>query len=126
MKLIRTCILVSDVSRARDFYRKVFRIEPGTDFPEYAEFDVGGGALALFDVESHLAMAPGSAVAGENRCSMIEVEVEDVDKEYERLKRLRVRWVKPLTTQPWGSRSIYFRDPEGNLVNFFTRVPPGA
>ncbi|HKW35048.1 MAG TPA: nuclear transport factor 2 family protein [Candidatus Acidoferrum sp.] len=28
-------------------------------------------------------------------------------------------WVKPPTTQPWGTRSVYFRDPDGNLVNFF-------
>jgi hypothetical protein len=25
------------------------------------------------------------------------------------------------TTQPWGSRSMVFRDPEGNLVNIFSR-----
>ena len=23
---------------------------------------------------------------------------------------------------PWGNRSILFRDPDGNLVNFFTPV----
>lgn len=31
-------------------------------------------------------------------------------------------WVKPPTTQPWGTRSIYFRDPDSNLVDFYT--PP--
>jgi len=30
--------------------------------------------------------------------------------------------VKPPTTQPWGNRSIYFRDPDGNLINFYSRV----
>jgi catechol 2,3-dioxygenase-like lactoylglutathione lyase family enzyme len=29
---------------------------------------------------------------------------------------------KPVTTQEWGNRSFYFRDPDGNLVNFYTRV----
>lgn len=24
-------------------------------------------------------------------------------------------------TMPWGNRSLLFRDPDGNLVNFFTR-----
>jgi catechol 2,3-dioxygenase-like lactoylglutathione lyase family enzyme len=28
-------------------------------------------------------------------------------------------WVKPPTTQPWGTRSLYFRDPDGNLIDFY-------
>lgn len=28
------------------------------------------------------------------------------------------------TTMPWGNRSLLFRDPDGNLVNFFTPVTP--
>jgi len=27
----------------------------------------------------------------------------------------------PPTTQPWGNRSMVFRDPVGNLVNVFSR-----
>ncbi len=27
---------------------------------------------------------------------------------------------------PWGNRSLLFRDPDGNLVNFFTPVTPAA
>jgi hypothetical protein len=27
---------------------------------------------------------------------------------------------------PWGNRSLLFRDPDGNLVNFFTPVTPEA
>ena len=30
------------------------------------------------------------------------------------------------TTMPWGNRSLLFRDPDGNLVNFFTPVTPAA
>jgi catechol 2,3-dioxygenase-like lactoylglutathione lyase family enzyme len=38
---------------------------------------------------------------------------------------LGVEWVMPPTTQPWGNRSMIFRDPDGNLVNVFSR-PPAA
>jgi hypothetical protein len=27
---------------------------------------------------------------------------------------------------PWGNRSLMFRDPDGNLVNFFTPVTEDA
>jgi uncharacterized glyoxalase superfamily protein PhnB len=29
--------------------------------------------------------------------------------------------VMPPTTQPWGNRSMIFRDPAGNPVNVFSR-----
>ncbi len=34
--------------------------------------------------------------------------------------------VQEPTTMPWGNRSLLFRDPAGNLVNFFTPVTPAA
>jgi uncharacterized glyoxalase superfamily protein PhnB len=46
---------------------------------------------------------------------------DDVDAEYERIAALRVAWVMPPTTQPWGNRSMIFRDPGGNLVSVFSR-----
>ena len=55
---------------------------------------------------------------------ILEFRVADVDQEYGRLQSLVKIWVKPPTTQPWGTRSIYFRDPDGNLVDFYT--PPKA
>jgi len=58
-----------------------------------------------------------------NRNILLEFQVDDVDAEYQRLRPIAgIEWVKELTTQPWGNRSIYFRDPDGNLVNFFSRV----
>jgi catechol 2,3-dioxygenase-like lactoylglutathione lyase family enzyme len=56
---------------------------------------------------------------------MLEFEVEDVDREYERLRNMvqpEIEFVLQPTTLAWGNRSIYFRDPDGNLLNFFTRV----
>jgi catechol 2,3-dioxygenase-like lactoylglutathione lyase family enzyme len=31
-------------------------------------------------------------------------------------------FIIPPTTMAWGNRSIYFRDPDGNLINLFSRV----
>ena len=48
--------------------------------------------------------------------------VEDVDREHERLLANEVEIVKPPTTQSWGRRSVWFRDPDGNVVNFHANV----
>jgi len=34
--------------------------------------------------------------------------------------------VQKPTTLPWGNRSLLFRDPDGNLLNFFTPVTAEA
>ena len=52
----------------------------------------------------------------------IEFEVEDVDQEFERLQAMNVEIVKPPTTQPWGHRSVWFRDPDRNILNFYASV----
>jgi catechol 2,3-dioxygenase-like lactoylglutathione lyase family enzyme len=51
-------------------------------------------------------------------------EVEDVDAAYERVKALKAEFVKLPVTHPWGTRSFWFRDPEGNIVNFFAEIQP--
>lgn len=45
----------------------------------------------------------------------------DADAEYPRIEALGVDWVLRPATQPWGSRSMVFKDPAGNLVNVFSR-----
>ncbi len=30
------------------------------------------------------------------------------------------------TDQPWGNRAMLFRDPDGNIVNFFTTTQPNS
>lgn len=80
------------------------------------------GTLAIFDADAQEKYIPGAAQPGQNRSAILEFNVANVDQEYARLQGMVKTWVKPPTTQPWGSRSIYFRDPDGNLVDFFTRV----
>jgi catechol 2,3-dioxygenase-like lactoylglutathione lyase family enzyme len=49
----------------------------------------------------------------------IEFQVETVDREYERLRQMAVPIVNPPTSYPWGRRAVWFRDPDGNIVNFY-------
>jgi hypothetical protein len=45
-----------------------------------------------------------------------------VDREFSKLKGVIGEFVQEPTTQPWGNRSLLFRDPDENLINFFTPV----
>jgi len=122
MRLTHTCIVTADVPRLREFYQGVLGVEPTIGGDEYVEFALGGTTLALFRLSAHERLAPGSMAGAANRSVILEFQVEDVDAEYARLQRLGATWVKPPTTQPWGNRSVYFRDPDGNLLSFYSRV----
>nr|WP_294237566.1 VOC family protein [uncultured Chryseobacterium sp.] len=52
---------------------------------------------------------------------------DDVDGEFESLKKdLSSDLIQEPTVMPWGNKSLLFRDPDGNLVNFFTPVSKEA
>jgi catechol 2,3-dioxygenase-like lactoylglutathione lyase family enzyme len=68
----------------------------------------------------------GSARPAGNHRAIIEFMVDDVDADYERLQGKISGFVNEPTTMPWGNRSLLFRDPDGNLVNFFTPVTSEA
>jgi|SRR5271166_2426970 len=119
--LINTCLITSDVDRLVAFYEQVLGIKAKRSGKDYAEFSTGRAVLAIFSAEAQERYIPGSAEAAKNKSVILEFKVADVDREYQRLGSLVKIWVKPPTTQPWGTRSVYFRDPDGNLVDFFTK-----
>ena len=123
--LINTCLITASVDRLVGFYEPVLQLKAERTGHDYAEFHTGTGVLAIFSAQAQEKYIPGSAVAAANRSTILEFRVADVDREYQRLQPLVKVWVKPPTTQPWGTRSIYFRDPDGNLVDFFMRPTPG-
>jgi catechol 2,3-dioxygenase-like lactoylglutathione lyase family enzyme len=50
---------------------------------------------------------------------ILEFNVDDINEEYERIKGMDIEIVKELSTQAWGNTSFYFRDPDGNLIDFY-------
>jgi uncharacterized glyoxalase superfamily protein PhnB len=64
----------------------------------------------------------GAAEPAANRSVILDFQVKDVDRERSRLSELIDGFVLEPTDQPWGSRSMLFRDPDGNLINFFAPI----
>ena len=123
-KLVHTCLITDNVDRLVDFYESVLMLKAQRSGKDYAEFHTEVGVLAIFSASAQEKYIPGSAKAARNQSAILEFSVTNVDKEYARLQGLVKTWVKPPTTQPWGTRSIYFRDPDGNLVDFYTPAAP--
>ena len=121
-KLVNTCLITKDVKRLVEFYEPILALEAKKTGGDYAEFPTSVGVLAIFSDDAQERYIPGSAESAKNKSMVLEFRVADVDQEYRRLQGLVKTWVKPPTTQPWGTRSIYFRDPDGNLVDFYAPI----
>lgn len=117
--LVNACVITDNVKRLVEFYEPILAAKAKWSGGDYAELATGIGVLAIFSSPAQEKYIPGSADPAKNRSLILEFRVADVDAEYRRLQGMVKTWVKPPTTQPWGTRSIYFRDPDGNLVNFF-------
>jgi uncharacterized glyoxalase superfamily protein PhnB len=57
-----------------------------------------------------------------NHRVLLKCAVEDSEGEYARLKGMPSEWVQALTTQSWGHRAFYVRDPDGNVLHVHTVV----
>ena len=128
MQFASVRIITTDLPRLVAFYEQVTGL-PATHYtPDFAELLTPTATLALGSTRT-LALFGGEhiATAASNRSVILEFRVADVDLEYQRLADvLGIVVAQVPTTMPWGNRSLLFRDPDGNLVNFFTPVTPEA
>jgi len=118
--LVHTCLITRNIRPLAAFYTNILGIAPNWSGEDYVEFRSSVGTLAIFSYSAQQQYIPNVTEPARSRGVILEFRVPDVDHEYARLQPLVKTWVKPPTTQPWGTRSIYFRDPDGNLLNFFT------
>ena len=126
MDLVSIRMITDDVARLAEFYEGVTGMPVRWSTPDFAELETPAGTLAIGSTRTVALFAAGSARPADNHTAIIEFLVDDVDAEYERIKQFANDLVNEPTTMPWGNRSLLFRDPDGNLVNFFTPVTPQA
>jgi predicted enzyme related to lactoylglutathione lyase len=124
MRLVQSRIVTDDVEGLAGFYASLLGVSVTLN-GYYVEVPAGpvtvGFSKRRFTEYAEDDRAPAAAPERGDEV-ILDFEVGDVDAEYERIAALAgVTVVTPPTTQPWGSRSMIFRDPGGNLVNVFSR-----
>jgi predicted enzyme related to lactoylglutathione lyase len=126
MNLVSIRIITDDVARLVDFYARATGVRADWTTEDFAELRTTSGTLAIGSTRTVGMFAPGSARPADNHSVIIEFLVDDVDSVHKNLTGLVEDFVNEPTTMPWGNRSLLFRDPDGNLINFFTPVTPAA
>ena len=117
-----TVILVRDMAAMRAFYGDILRFSLLRELsPGWIEYRIGGNVLALSRPHRTAKDAPTPAGSAALQLAF-QVAAPDVDRCADELKRHGVDLLEPPTDQPFGHRTLYFRDPDGNLLEVFAEI----
>ena len=127
MNFVSIRIITADVQRLAQFYEQVTGIAVTMYTEDFGELKTPGCTLAIGSTRTLQLFGGDIARPADNHTAIIEFRVEDVDREYRKLAEMIANAVvQEPTTMPWGNRSLLFRDPDGNLINFFTPMSADA
>jgi catechol 2,3-dioxygenase-like lactoylglutathione lyase family enzyme len=125
--ILETCIHTEDMERAKAFYEGVLELKPIYSDIRLTTYAVAGhdvllvfrkGATANASVMPGGGVIPGHAGDGTLHVAFA-ISKDELPKWEERLKAHGVA-IEGTHTWPRGGRSIYFRDPDGHLLELAT------
>ena len=122
MELVQCRIVTDDVQRLAVFYARLLDTRVTLN-DYYVEIPAGPASVGFSRPRftAYRDSAPDQPGRPPSAHEIIlDFRAGDVDAEFHRIDALGVHWVMPPATQPWGNRTMIFRDPQGALVNVFS------
>jgi catechol 2,3-dioxygenase-like lactoylglutathione lyase family enzyme len=112
VRVFRIAVPASRIDDSRRFYEQLLGLHADDTVPSRLYFHCGDVIVAVIDWgdEGRGAFHPTS----EN----LYLATGDLDAVYERAVAMDARVVSPIETRPWGERSFYCLDPDGNHLCF--------
>lgn len=125
MKFASIRLVTLDVERLVGFYTTLSGVAAVPLADGFAEIRLPGATLAISAERLIQRFNAGAASAAANRSAILEFEVDDVPRVLATLGSA-AEVVQAPTVMPWGNHSLLLRDPDGNLVNVFSRPRAAA
>ncbi len=124
--VLETVLYVDDMERARGFYEGLFALEPVYSDPRMCGYDIGGRSMLLLfrrGQSLHRIEMPGGSIpphdgSGPHHIAF-SIASDDLAAWRERLAVFGIE-IEGVTTWPRGGTSLYFRDPDGHLLELAT------
>jgi catechol 2,3-dioxygenase-like lactoylglutathione lyase family enzyme len=123
--VLETALYVADITRAAEFYRRLFGFPTLLESERLIALDVAGkdvlllfpagGTTAPFPVPGGDGFIPPHGGSPGGYHFAFSIAAEDMDSWQRHLETEGVA-VESVVRWPGGARSIYFRDPDGNLA----------
>ena len=117
-----TVIFVRDMSAMRRFYEDLLGFVVLRELsPNWIEYSIGANILVLANPTRTAADAPTPNGTASLQLAF-KVSPADVDRCADELLAKRVELLSPPTDQVFGHRTLFFRDPDGNLLEVFAEI----
>lgn len=126
MNLASLRIISPEIKRLVQFYENVTNLSARWYTEDFAEINTAAFTLAIGSTRTLSLFGTDLKQTGNSNSMIIEFRVENVDEQYAKIRDFLSDIIQEPTTMPWGNRSLMFRDPDGNLLNFFTPVTADA
>lgn len=112
-------VFARDLPAMRHFYETIMRFPLHRElFPQWIEYRIGGTLLALTQ-KGVLFDDPDPPAGAAALQSAFRVGPRDVDQCASELKAANVPILMEPKDQPWGHRTLFFRDPDGNIIEIY-------
>jgi len=117
-----TVIFARDMAAMRAFYENVLQFPLVRELgPQWIEYAVGSQILAL--TERGLLWNDTPAAPGQLSLQLaFRVAPGEVSACAGELEARGVEIAMPVTDQPWGHRTLFFRDPDGNILEIYADI----
>jgi len=114
-------LFVKDMTTMVFFYRDVLGMQTDWNGEPNADLTLSGKRLIMYGRMDFETMTGQPYTYPEGLNGTLELSFslpafEDVDREYRRLVGAGAQPVYPPADQPWGQRTSYVADPDGNLI----------
>ncbi|MDR0909845.1 MAG: VOC family protein [Spirochaetaceae bacterium] len=121
MNIFAIGLFVNDMEKMVKFYRDIIGMKTDWNGDVNADLQAGSCHLIMYGRKDFEKMVSQSFNYPKGNNGTMEIAFDlpnfaDVDNEYERLTGLGASGIFPPTTMPWGQRTCYVADPEGNLL----------
>jgi len=113
-------LLCNDLVTMRDFYRDTLHLSINEETEDWVEIRMGETLLSL----RPRGRSYDGVLTGDGASIQISFQVtpEEVITAYELLKKQGVEICEPPTDQSFGQRTLYFRDPERNILEIYAHI----
>ncbi len=125
-KVSAVVLFVQDLNKCMMFYRDTLGIPVTFSDPVSYAFRFEDQDFAIVNIATAVGMVGEQAFGLDQAAShrvMMCADVEDVDAVYHALTAKGLEFVRPPVSKPWGYRTAYFADPEGNLWELRQSIP---
>ena len=124
MKLDMLGIITANFDEMKKFYMEVLSFKPQLELESYVEFENAGIRFALSTTavmekatgeKAYLEKKKGHSFELAFRCQT----EEELEKNYKEITEKGAKAIKAPEAMPWGQKTAFFADPDGNIHELF-------